>query len=361
MSTNNTIHSVDDYKDIKAEDDESLAIMQIQEELDDKGNEIKSQVFNMNEQLRNLQSSLQQDSTINEPHIIPHSSSTEIKEEDKAPPRTISQRQERYDEISNRLEELVIMEENYEKNKVSNQKSSVQLQGKGWSKGFFLSSPSSKKKKNNILNHKTNAQGNAAVTHVDDDTCSSSSNSKEQRDTVTTSTSNSLSSSSSNLNSSIEKEEIISPTSITDTSNTRENGGISSSSSSNPATSPVKKKSVGFADMDVIHPIPARNSKVGLSWNTKKSLGTQTLISKAAATAEAVVKEEGGGYGVHSNKNKTNIISSIQQQQQQQWSGGKNHQVAISTTNKTQQYDFDMEMKKKKVSRFKQEREAHRK
>jgi hypothetical protein len=282
-------------------DDASLSIMQIHEELDEQGNEIKAEVMDMNEHLRKLLLKQEDDHTTSDAttkvqSVIP-SSDTILEEQTQQ--KNKSQLFKRYDEISKRLDELSLLEEEYENNKVSNQKSSVKLQGSGWSKGF-LSAPPKKNKSRN----KKNAQGVSTI-----------STSKE--------------------------EDIIQPVQNTSSSPSLEssttNKQLREISDSNTTTTPsIKKKSVGFTNKDEIREIPARG-------------GTGSRMVKQMSTAPKL------------NKNSNSIpMSSSPPSSLQGILKDKPKQEMKVAPKEEEEVEDDRSLMKKKVSRFKQEREAHR-
>jgi len=284
-------------------DDASLSIMQIHEELDEQGNEIKAEVMDMNEHLRKLLLKQEDDHTTSDAttkvqSVIP-SSDTILEEQTQQ--KNKSQLLKRYDEISKRLDELSLLEDEYENNKVSNQKSSVKLQGTGWSKGF-LSTPPKKNKSRN----KKNAQGVSTI-----------STSKEEdiiQPVQNTSSSPSLESSSINK----QISNVDDPSTITTT------------------TPSIKKKSVGFTNKDEIREIPARG-------------GTGSRMVKQMSTAPKL------------NKNSNSIpMSSSPPSSLQGILKDKPKQEMKVAPKEEEEVEDDRSLMKKKVSRFKQEREAHR-
>jgi hypothetical protein len=282
-------------------DDASLSIMQIHEELDEQGNEIKAEVLDMNEHLRKLLLKQEDDHTTSDAttkvQSVIRSSDTILEEQTQQ--KNKRQLLKRYDEISKRLDELSLLEDEYENNKVSNQKSSVKLQGTGWSKGF-LSTPPKKNKSRN----KKNAQGVGTI-----------STSKE--------------------------EDIIQPVQNTSSSPSLEssttNKQLREISDSNTTTTPsIKKKSVGFTNKDEIREIPARG-------------GTGSRMVKQMSTAPKLNK----------NSNSIPMLSSPPSSLQGILKDKPKQEMKVAPKEEEEVED-DRSLMKKKVSRFKQEREAHR-
>jgi hypothetical protein len=281
-------------------DDASLSIMQIHEELDEQGNEIKAEVMDMNEHLRKLLLKQEDDHTTSDAttklqSVIP-SSDTILEEQTQQ--RNKRQLLKRYDEISKRLDELSHLEEEYENNKVSNQKSSVKLQGTGWSKGF-LSTPPKKNKSRN----KKNAQGVGTI-----------STSKEE-DII---------------------QPVQNPSSSPSLESSTTNKQLREISDSNTTTTPsIKKKSVGFTNKDEIREIPARGG------------------------AGSRIKQMSPAPKLNKNSNSIPMSSSPPSSLQGILKDKPKQEMKVASKEEEEVQD-DRSLMKKKVSRFKQEREARR-
>eukprot|EP00978_Attheya_sp_CCMP212_P007025 scaffold16416_cov52-Attheya_sp.AAC.12 len=147
----------------------SLPFIEIREEYDTDGKEIRSEIVNVAEELKELKDKVRQKKKTGPPEDgtaedsetpetvmsdwIERISMDAIDDDSDhvAEEEEVRQKQLRYEEISSRLEELERLEEMDVKEKKVNKKSSKQLQSKGWSKGFLTSSPTSKKTKANSV------------------------------------------------------------------------------------------------------------------------------------------------------------------------------------------------------------------
>lgn len=153
---------------------EPLPFIEIKEEFDKDGNEIKAEAMNMSRQLHNIRQEIQSKKDGNQgkheildtlldsvPQLTDGDDSEVIMSEDDETStigheEAVEESRRPYAEISSRLDQLILLEEEDEKKKASNVKSSKRLQGKGWSKGFLSngakgSKNKSDKKKSKII------------------------------------------------------------------------------------------------------------------------------------------------------------------------------------------------------------------
>jgi hypothetical protein len=157
--------------------DAILPRLEIREEFDAYGNEIKAEAIDIANELLTLhrtirnQSSIANSSTclqelhqsfLSENSNNMSSSTYDIEEaEDEEQVEGVKQRvtDTQYQAICSRLDELMLKEECYEHDKTINKKSSKSLQGKGWSSGFFTNA---KKKKNGTIHFTTQSSSSYA-------------------------------------------------------------------------------------------------------------------------------------------------------------------------------------------------------
>jgi prefoldin subunit 5 len=146
---------------------EQLPFIEIREEFDRDGNEIKGEAVNMSKQLHNVRQAIQskkgESGTRNEIldtllDSVPESTDIEdgtdeanILDTDMnttvADMNEVETNVRPYTEISARLDELILLEEEERRKKNTNAKSSKRLQGKGWAKGFLSNNKQVSKKK----------------------------------------------------------------------------------------------------------------------------------------------------------------------------------------------------------------------
>jgi hypothetical protein len=131
-----TTPSHDADGDVESESPQSiLPFLEIREELDPYGNEIKAEAIDLTQELKELALNNQEQENEN--------AETDKEEEDDeveelVPVATTSKPSvEQYASITSRLDQLALEEEAYDKNRAINQKSATKLQGSGWKKGFF--------------------------------------------------------------------------------------------------------------------------------------------------------------------------------------------------------------------------------
>ena len=162
---------------ISADDNvsQSLPFIEIREELDKEGNEIKSEALDVSKELlslhRTIHSKKEESVAQNRPEVagifdalagsVPQSidssaaesdvdvvreSSTEVEAAASIADNSSDSEERPYEEISARLDTLILLEEKEEKEKSRNKKSSKKLQGR-WAKGFLSGGTSEKKKR----------------------------------------------------------------------------------------------------------------------------------------------------------------------------------------------------------------------
>lgn len=159
----------------------SLPFMEIREEFDQYGNEIKAEVMNMSKVVQNVKKEIQskKENSESKSHgmldallqSIPESTdmhqSRDFKQEEEQ--QQSSSLRQRFD-ISARLDELIRLEEEAESRKELNRKSSKKIQGSGWKKGFL-----SKKKQPSSTASKQTPQLKSSSKSSSSDTSSKSS------------------------------------------------------------------------------------------------------------------------------------------------------------------------------------------
>ncbi len=141
-----------------------LPFIEIREEFDMEGNEIKSEAVNMSKQLHDVRREIQsqkggsgEKNEIVDTLLESVPQSVNVEEDEQAtgtaeidtPFSNDPQNDVRpYQEISARLDELILLEEEEMKKKSINAKSSKRIQGKGWKKGFLSKDRQVSKKQN---------------------------------------------------------------------------------------------------------------------------------------------------------------------------------------------------------------------
>ena len=156
-----------------------LPFMEIREEIDRDGNEVKAEALNVSNELVNFQRELKEKKAVMnkedndkskqdinqdrneivdallenlpEQNDINHNeggveSAAYNESTNNNIKNKIQKRTKGYDEITSRLDRLILLEEEDAKKKAENAKSSKRLIGKGWAKGFFEKSPSASTK-----------------------------------------------------------------------------------------------------------------------------------------------------------------------------------------------------------------------
>mmetsp|Transcript_15547 Transcript_15547/g.29318 ORF Transcript_15547/g.29318 Transcript_15547/m.29318 type:complete len:312 (-) Transcript_15547:5824-6759(-) len=160
----------------------SLPFMEIREEFDQYGNEIKAEVMNMSKVVQNVKKEIEskKENSESKSHgmldallqSIPESTdmhqSRDFKQQEEQQ-QSSSLRRQRFD-ISARLDELIRLEEEAESRKELNRKSSKKIQGSGWKKGFL-----SKKKQPSSTASKQTPQLKSSSKSSSSDTSSKSS------------------------------------------------------------------------------------------------------------------------------------------------------------------------------------------
>lgn len=151
-----------------------LPFMEIREEFDKDGNEVKAEALNISNELVNFHRELKEkkeglkielksekqnekneivDALLN--NLPEKNNFEETTEKDtKKEERKLQKQTKNYDQISTRLDQLILLEEEDMKKKAENVKSSKRLRGKGWAKGFLDNSASIKEKPNTRMKAK---------------------------------------------------------------------------------------------------------------------------------------------------------------------------------------------------------------
>ena len=158
----------------------SLPFMEIREEYDRDGNEINAETLDMSKELLYLRQAMQgkgKDKGTTEKNTLletildsvaksGESTSTDqtadddnnndnVSDEHASINQSSSETEPRpYEEISSRLDELILLEEEEERNKKTNSTSSKRIQGKGWAKGFLSNDKKAAKKNVNTSTKK---------------------------------------------------------------------------------------------------------------------------------------------------------------------------------------------------------------
>ena len=127
-----------------------LPFFEIREEYDEKGREIRAEAINVEEQLKYLESKEGKRLDSNKPSLLVHGvgEDHQLEEEGDVVGSHQQVSESDYAAIVSRLDELAILEEEGEANRIINQRSAKKLQGSGWAKGFLTAKKPSKKKAN---------------------------------------------------------------------------------------------------------------------------------------------------------------------------------------------------------------------
>lgn len=143
-----------------------LPFMDILEEYDESGNQVKAEALDVSKQLidfqRKMKGYYQNDETKesfdSDTESVGENSltNTDFVDDDIDFNTAVPTKQQSYEEISARLDKLALLEAEEEIKKQHNMKSSRKLQGKGWSKGFLSSNTSKTSHENHKKTHATN-------------------------------------------------------------------------------------------------------------------------------------------------------------------------------------------------------------
>ena len=131
---------------VEATDDATstgLPFFEIREELDGEGKEVKSEAINVVQELEYLQK--RENEALNSVTRIPASIGVGGNVTHVIDDHNPSVSEDKFEQLSSRLDELARLEEESEANKKVNQRSANKLQGSGWSKGFLNANPTKKK------------------------------------------------------------------------------------------------------------------------------------------------------------------------------------------------------------------------
>jgi hypothetical protein len=169
-----------------------LPCLEIREEFDANGNEIKAEAIDIANELLTLHKTKANQSTIansstclqelHQSFVSENSNNTrssfthDIEEEEEVEGLKQRVTDTQYQAICSRLDQLMLQEECYEHDKASNINSSISLQGKGWSSGFLTNA---KKKKTRIAKANVKAKSTFTIQQLTTQSSSSYANNKK--------------------------------------------------------------------------------------------------------------------------------------------------------------------------------------
>ena len=156
---------------ISRNDEPILPFMDIVEEYDESGNQVKAEALDVSKQLidfqRKIKGQYQHDETkesFNEPvELSTDLDDDSLEQDNNESNEYVPTKTQSYEAISARLDELALLEAEEETKKQQNVKSSRKLQGKGWTKGFLSGnrSKTSHDRSKNAQSRKVNVPSDA--------------------------------------------------------------------------------------------------------------------------------------------------------------------------------------------------------